>query len=132
MNTTYTNSQGNSANVNQIKQGDEITIKVEIKNTDIVDQDNLALTVKAASGWEIINPRLYSTNEGENDNFNYQDYRDDKVYTYFELDVSKKRTYTFKVKANLKGDFYLPSIVCENMYDGNIYARTKASRTAVQ
>ena len=132
MDVRYADEANNSLKLKDLKQGQEIVLKVKIRNTDILDQENLALTVKAASGWEIINPRLYTTNEDKQNNFNYQDFRDDKVYTYFQLKKNEEVLYAFRFKANLKGDYYLPSVFCENMYDGDVYARNQASRTIIK
>ena len=128
----YLKLNGEQLDLKNIKQGEEILISVYIKNTDILDQENLALTVKAPSGWELLNPRLYTTNADTNANFVFQDFKDDKVYTYFNLSKNKGRSYQFRAKANLTGDYYLPAVRCENMYKGDVYAFSKAGRAVIK
>jgi len=132
LNVQYRKLNGDVLDLNNIKQGEEILISVSVRNTDLLDQENLALTVKAPSGWELLNPRLYTTNADENARFIFQDFRDDKVYTYFNLAKNKSESYQFRAKANLTGDYYLPAVRCENMYKGNIYAFNKASRAIIK
>lgn len=130
---TYTDLNGNEKNLNRIQQGDDIRIQVQVKNLDIQEQNSLALSVKMPSGWELLNPRMLKTSKEKNDgSFEYQDYRDEKVYTYFSLRKNQTKTFRFRAKANLKGEFYLPSIRCEHMYQGSVKASTQARRTIVQ
>ncbi len=123
---------GKSVNLQDIQQGDDLDIKIDITNTDIIDHENMAVTLKMPSGWELLNPRLYTTNKGDSDRYIYQDYRDDKVYTFFRLNKNETKTYYFKAKASLKGDYYMPAIFCENMYNGEVYARGTSQRTIIK
>ena len=131
MTVTYTNSKNSALNFSSMTQGEDIDIKVTIRNNELIDLENLALNVKMPSGWELINPRLYTTSTTKNDAFVFQDYRDDKVYTFFTLNKGKSKTFRFKAKAALKGDYYLPAISCEDMYNGEIYAKDKATRAVI-
>ncbi|HFB99977.1 MAG TPA: hypothetical protein ENJ53_04150, partial [Phaeodactylibacter sp.] len=128
----YSKINGDPLDLKNIKQGEEILVSVVVKNVDILDQENLALTVKMPSGWELLNPRLYSTNVDEDAHFIFQDFRDDKVYTFFNLAKNTERAYSFRAKANLTGDYFLPAVRCENMYRGNIYAYNKAGRAIIK
>jgi uncharacterized protein YfaS (alpha-2-macroglobulin family) len=84
----------------------------------------MALTEIFPSGWEIRNERM---EEGEsnisNDSYDYQDIRDDRVYTYFYIAPQKSRTYTIQLNAAYGGHFYLPSFYAEAMYDHAVNAR---------
>ena len=60
---------------------------------------------------------------GENDQPQYQDIRDDRVYTYFDLQANKRKTFRVMLNASYAGRFYLPAIYCEAMYDNTINAR---------
>ncbi len=128
----YQKMDGTRLDLKNVKQGEEILISVTVKNTDILDQENLALSVKTPSGWELLNPRLYTTNTDEEARFIYQDFRDDKVYTFFNLHKNESRSYHFRAKANLTGDYYLPAVRCENMYRGNVFAFNTAGRVVVE
>jgi uncharacterized protein YfaS (alpha-2-macroglobulin family) len=93
---------------------------------------NMALTQIFPSGWEINNLRL-NDDEGtqKTDRGQYQDIRDDRVYTYFYLEGGKTRTFTVLLTASYTGVFYLPAVTCEAMYDNSIYARVKGQLVEV-
>jgi uncharacterized protein YfaS (alpha-2-macroglobulin family) len=78
------------------------------------------------SGWEINNLRLQGDEEFvKSSAFDYQDIRDDRVYTYFTLYTNERRTFRIMLTASYAGTYYLPAISCEAMYDKSIYARKK-------
>jgi uncharacterized protein YfaS (alpha-2-macroglobulin family) len=68
---------------------------------------------------------MSSVDLGEISSFDYQDIRDDRVLTYF--DMTKNHDYIFKVMltASYAGEFYLPAVACETMYDNANIARIK-------
>lgn len=93
---------------------------------------NLALTQVFPSGWEIRNSRLEGTDEvGNNSYFTYQDVRDDRVMTYFNLEAGHTATYRVLLNAAYVGRFYLPSTGCEAMYDHTVIARDKGRWVSV-
>jgi uncharacterized protein YfaS (alpha-2-macroglobulin family) len=57
--------------------------------------------------------------------WDYQDIRDDRVLTYFTLKKGQRLSVKTKLIATYQGKFYLPGVVCEAMYNGNIQARKK-------
>lgn len=133
MHIDYYNKSAGSSDLSTVKAGDDILITVQIKNLSPVKVSDLALNVKMPSGYELLNPRIYSTEVSPKDQpFNFQDYRDDRVYTFFNLKGQGKASFTFKARAAYKGDFYWPAITCENMYRGDIYAKSKSQRVKVQ
>ena len=77
------------------------------------------------SGWEIHNSRMDQYNSNSSDYFTYQDLRDDRVFTYFNLNANQKKTFRVQLNSSYLGKFYLPGISLEAMYDHSIYARTK-------
>lgn len=131
MSVIYKDLNGNPLDPSQLEQGKEMNIIVLVKNVDLTDQRSMALSVRMPSGWELINPRLYETAGAPKQHYTYQDYRDDKVYTFFDVEKGASKAYSFRVKANIKGDFYMPPITCENMYRGEVSAKTKAGRVSV-
>ena len=50
----------------------------------------------------------------------YQDIRDDRVYTYFNLRENETRTYYVQLNASYLGKYFLPGTFCEAMYDNTI------------
>ena len=104
------------------------------------DYTNLALTHIIPSGWEIYNERMVAP-ETENaaadgsgqsvSKYSYQDIRDDRVLTYFNLRRGETKVFTVRLQATYAGNFILPAVQCEAMYDVNEQARSKAGRTTV-
>ncbi len=84
------------------------------------------------SGWELINPRLYETERNVNTNALYQDYKDDRVYTFFNIPAGGNQIFRFRAKAAFIGNFFAPAATVENMYNGSYYASTASGRVEVK
>lgn len=140
MDVTYTDLDGNQIDVSELEQGTDFVAEVTIENPgQNGDLDELALTQIFASGWEIHNSRLDGIDWGSDvAQPEYQDIRDDRIYTYFDLGDGHSRGWwyyykrreeptekTFRVLLNATylGRFYLPTVYCEAMYDESISAR---------
>ena len=79
---------------------------------------DLALTHIVPAGWEI-------TSERDLTSVTYQDIRDDRVLSYFDLRSGESKEIPIKLTATYKGRYYLPSIYCEAMYDNSVRALKK-------
>ena len=79
---------------------------------------DLALTHIVPAGWEITSERDLST-------VTYQDIRDDRVLSYFDLRSGESKEIPIKLTATYKGRYYLPSVCCEAMYDSSVRALRK-------
>lgn len=127
MSVRYTDLNGRDIDVTHLEQGTEFMADVTITHTGLRGRyENLALSQVFPSGWEINNMRL-TGDEGlsETATFNYQDIRDDRVYTYFDLSPNQKKTFKVLLTATYSGSYYLPAVNCAAMYDESIYARKK-------
>lgn len=127
MRVRYTDLAGNEIDISRIQQGSDLLVHIDIANTgNLGDYTDIALTQIVPSGWEIRNTRFEET-EGiyKADKPDYQDIRDDRIYTHFDLKAYSKKTFLYQVNAAYKGRFYLSSIVCEAMYDNTVNASTK-------
>ena len=70
------------------------------------------------SGWEIRNLRLDNMESSRvKSQPEYQDIRDDRVYTYFDLKAGETKTVEMLLNASYLGRFYLPPVGVEAMYD---------------
>ena len=140
----YTDMAGSPISVEDIRQGTDFMSAVTLSNiSGTSDYSNLALTHIIPSGWEIYNERMIvpevsssSTNEANvpessAGKYTYKDIRDDRVLTYFDLRRGESKTFTVRLQATYAGNFILPAIQCEAMYDVAVQARTKAGRTTV-
>ena len=141
MDIRYANLNGTPLSVNDIIQGTDFMAITSISNiSGTSDYTNLALTHIIPSGWEIYNERMVAP-ETENaaadgsgqsvSKYSYQDIRDDRVLTYFNLRRGETKVFTVRLQASYAGNFILPAVQCEAMYDVNVQARSKAGRTIV-
>jgi hypothetical protein len=123
----YTDPDGKEIDITKLEQGTEFVAEVSVTHLGTRSSyENLALGQVFPSGWEINNLRLTGDEQFvKNDGFNYQDIRDDRVYTYFDLGMNGTRTYRIMLTASYAGTYYLPAVSCEAMYDRSIYARKK-------
>ncbi|HPK09602.1 MAG TPA: alpha-2-macroglobulin family protein [Saprospiraceae bacterium] len=133
LSVNYFNTTSSDRKMSDIRLGDDILIVVNVNNLTALSQENLALNLKMPGGFELINPRLYATeNSNQSSRFTYQDFKDDRVYTFFDMAAGGTHSYSFRAKATFEGDFFQPAIKCEHMYDGDIYANTKSGRVSVK
>ena len=124
---SFINTNNTSINIDSIKQGTDFVAKVVVTNPGKRDTySNLALSEIFASGWEILNTRLYNS-EGsfESSPSDYMDIRDDRVYYYFDLKPYQSKTYYVQLNAAYLGKYYWPGIYCEAMYDHTISGGVK-------
>lgn len=134
---------GTPISVDDIRQGTDFIAIASISNiSGTSDYTNLALTHIIPSGWEIYNERMLvadtespdnmaSTSRNSISKYSYQDIRDDRVLTYFNLRRGETKAFTVRLQATYAGNFILPAVQCEAMYDATVQARSKAGRTTV-
>ena len=122
---TYMDPDGGSVDVAEIEQGSDLVATVTVRNVSGRDARDLALEYRAPSGWEIHNARLDWGEGPADDRIEHQDVRDDRVLTYFSLDADEELTLSMRFNAAYLGEFYLPTVNVEAMYDASAYARAK-------
>ena len=122
MEVVYKNMKGVIIQPDKLIQGTDFMAVVTISNPGTKGNlQEMALNQIFPSGWEIHNNRM---DEIETANSaRYQDIRDDRVYSYYELKENTSKTFTIQLNATYLGRFYLPSIYSEAMYDHLINAK---------
>ncbi|AHM59064.1 alpha-2-macroglobulin [Flammeovirgaceae bacterium 311] len=132
LNVVYRDMQGNVIDPTGLEQGTDFMAEVSVSNPGTRgNYKNLALSQIFPSGWEIHNARMDSPGTVEKTGFDYQDIRDDRVYTFFSLNAREKKTFRVLLNASYSGKFYLPAVSCEAMYDNSISARKAGSWVTV-
>ena len=126
---TYTDLNGKPVSIDHLRQGTDFTAHISVENTGTKDLTHLALTHILPTGWEIFNERLHGT--ASQPTCTYQDIRDDRVLTYFDLKRGERKQFALRLQATYAGVFILPAVQCEAMYDTRIQARTRAGRIEV-
>ncbi|MBP5696452.1 MAG: alpha-2-macroglobulin [Treponema sp.] len=121
LSVSYLDANGSTVYPGSLKQGDDFKIHVRILNTSGKKVENIAFTLPIPTGWEISNDRIGggSSNSAP---FSYQDFKDDAVYTYFDLNDGNKMELVFYATVAYDGSFYVPAVHAEAMYDDAIGA----------
>ncbi len=124
MQVKYLDTAGNEINPKNLNQGVDFRMLVIVKNPGTSkDYKEMVLNTVFPSGWEIMNKRLTDIPQDQNSTFEYQDIRDDRVYTYFDLEMNQQKTFVFYLNASYAGQFYQPPVSCEAMYDVSVRAQ---------
>ena len=126
MSVVYRTLDGASIDPASIVQGTDFYADVTIRHPGRrADYKEMALSQVFPSGWEIRNSRM---GDGElrqkGDTPTYQDIRDDRVYSYFDVRRGYSKNFKIMLHAAYVGEFMLPMVSCEAMYDNEIQART--------
>jgi hypothetical protein len=122
----YYSMSGAKISVDKLEQGTDFIAEVTISNSGVRGYlAEMAISQVFPSGWEIHNTRMDEMQAAStiSDYPTYQDFRDDRVYTYYNIPANKTKIFRFKLNAAYIGRFYLPAIATEAMYDNSIYAR---------
>ncbi len=126
LDVTYQTREGKQLDVSRLVQGTDFVAKVTVYNPGAFYYKDLALTQVFPPGWEISNNRMadFGLPEGK-DSPSYQDIRDDRIYTYFDLLKGKSKTFVVNLNASYVGTYYLTGAYCEAMYDNSVSALKK-------
>jgi hypothetical protein len=122
---SYTNRKGTTISVKKIKQGTEFIATIIIRNLRNERVEHIALTQIIPSGFEIVNTRYTDYGSSTDNRADYIDLRDDRANYYFGLKASESKTFTLLLNASYLGNYYMPGLQCEAMYDATFITRTK-------
>ncbi|MEL6676350.1 MAG: MG2 domain-containing protein [Bacteroidota bacterium] len=120
----YLTLDGNSLDPTTLEQGTDFVAEVKVTNPRQRNLEEMSLDQIFPSGWEIHNTRLDGTSAG-GDTPEFRDFRDDRVYTFYDLKPGKTQTYRVMLNASYLGKYYLSAVNTSAMYDETIYARTQ-------
>ncbi len=121
--TNFQSTNGQTINPSRLEQGSEFVAYITITNTSAMNVNNVALTQIIPSGWEIVNLR-YTDAGGNNNSVQYTDIRDDRTQFYFSLPGRSTKTLKVVLNASYLGNYYMPGVFAEAMYDNTYRCRT--------
>lgn len=122
MEIKYKDMDGKEIQPDKMIQGTDFTAVVTISNPGTKGMlKEMVLNQIFPSGWEIHNARLDGTMQYNG--ARYQDIRNDRVYTYYDLNPYESKTFVIQLNATYLGRFYLPTVYSEAMYASTINAR---------
>lgn len=112
-------TNGNTVAPEAIQQGDLVVVQLEVSPAGGARVENVAIVDLLAAGLEVENPRLSgdSVFEWMKDRSvpDYVDIRDDRIIMFASLQGPQKFYYT--ARAVTRGEFVLPHVHAEAMYD---------------
>lgn len=111
----YCLPDGTAVDPSSLERGTDFTCRTTVTNTGLPDRRDVALSELFPCGWEIRNDRNDSKDL-------HQDWRDDRVYSYFDLAGGESVTIDIRLVASYAGTYYHPAITAEAMYDGLVNA----------
>jgi uncharacterized protein YfaS (alpha-2-macroglobulin family) len=123
--SNFKNRDGSNINITSLNQGTDFVAEVTIKNSTSNAIKNIALTEIFPSGWEIVNTRFTDFGNYAQNDATYTDLRDDRVNFYFDMNGNESKTFRILLNASYLGEYYLPGIQAEAMYDNHYFVRTK-------
>ncbi len=124
----YTSLSGAPIDPKSLDQGTDLVAEVTVRNPGLRgNYKQMALSQIFPSGWEIHNARLISVSSATLQAAtkpDYQDIRDDRVFSYFNIGAGQTQVYRVQLNAAYLGHYFMPSVQCEAMYDNSILARS--------
>jgi uncharacterized protein YfaS (alpha-2-macroglobulin family) len=103
--------------------GEDMEVRVTVRNETRRAVPEIALVHPLPASLELVNTRLSGEDsDSGNSSFKYQDFRDDRVMTYFDLRAGESKTVSFRVNKTYGGTYYRPAIHAYAMYDESIRA----------
>ena len=132
MKVEYTDMAGTAVDISSLPQGTGFLMTVTVTNGTFRQIGNIALAQMVPSGWEIQNTRLFETATAQKESsYDYRDFRDDRVYTYFGLKSGETKKFIIILTASYRGTYAIPAVVCEAMYDDGVRARRPGREVTV-
>jgi uncharacterized protein YfaS (alpha-2-macroglobulin family) len=133
MQVSYTTLDGRRLDPSRLSQGTDFLAVVTLTNPGSLGYyTDLALHQVFPSGWEIQNSRLFGSELGNYDQPDYQDIRDDRIYSFFNLYSGRSKSFAVKLTAAYPGRYYLPALSCSAMYRGDVSAVTEGMWVVVE
>ncbi len=131
MSVNYYDKSGAPANLAALNAGTDLRVQITVQNPSEYQVTELALSYYLPSGWELVNERVNGEMTG-NEGVKHLDLRDDRAYFYFDLMPGQKKTFTLKANATYEGNYMIPAVRCEDMYNAEIYYQIPARGCVVK
>ena len=112
----YVDKSGNKISADKIARQTDFKQIIKVTNRSTTPLSNMALTNYVPAGWEIINKRIAEGSGGAT-GLDYQDIRDDAVMSYFSLSANETKTIVQDFNASYEGNYQVPAIILESMYN---------------
>lgn len=132
----YLDSHGAAIDTASIRQGDMIYTKITVAAEGGARVENIAIVDLLPAGLEIENPRLKGDAIAEwmKDRSvpEYMDIRDDRLILFSSLTTAEPQSFYYAARAVTEGDFVLPHVHVEAMYDPTVHAFSGGGKLSVR
>jgi uncharacterized protein YfaS (alpha-2-macroglobulin family) len=134
----YLTQEGAPIDPTGLSLGDLVVVRVDLRNTTAEDMRNVALVDRLPAGFEIENANLGRDRVidvvdtsllWQRDHMNV---RDDRVEVFGTLPKGGDVSFTYAVRATSAGDFVVPPVEAEAMYDPRFWGREVGDRVVIQ
>ena len=126
---SYLNPDGTPFKPEQHEVGQEVVIQITLSNLTRSEIHELALVDRIPAGWEINNPALNRGSDlsahynSEAWNSDYMSMKDTQLEIFGDLKAGQTVQFVYTVRATSAGEFFVPPISVESMYNDNIWSR---------
>ncbi len=132
----FLNRDGGALDLSNVRQGDLVAIKTKVRSVSGPVQ-NVVIVNLLPSGLEVENPRLSTTEQlpwvnDANLQPDYMDLRDDRILLFTDLPADSWQTFYTLVRAVAPGQFRLPPVQVEAMYNPALRATGERGRMEVK
>ncbi|HVZ81150.1 MAG TPA: alpha-2-macroglobulin [bacterium] len=133
----YKDRDGGNLDLSKVAQGQMIVAEVTVSGAKD-DYKNLAVVDLLPAGFEVENPRLESrevlpwvSQENGKTPVDFLDLRDDRVIFFLPLGTGQTYRYYYTLRAVTAGQFQLPPVKVESMYDPAVTSISDAGGVTV-
>ena len=110
-----------------VKQGDDVYVTIRVRSTDEQTHDDIAIIDLLPGGFEI---ERDSIRNGQSWRAEYIDIREDRLVYYGSVG-SRAVEIRYKARLTTSGEFVVPAVYANAMYDESIKANSIASQITV-
>jgi uncharacterized protein YfaS (alpha-2-macroglobulin family) len=123
---TVTASYNGCATLQNVEQGGNIRVVVNVNNISGKALSNIAVSHILPAGFEVVSADKSSKVE-------YQDVRDDRILSYIsKMERGESVQIVLTLSATYPGVYYMPSCSAEDMYDKTIFGCTSSSIVTIR
>lgn len=132
----YRDAEGSLVDLSRVELGDVVYTQITVRNTGSQRVQNIALVERFGAGFEMENPRLSGSvipwlDEGQQWAAEHMNMRDDRVELFGTLERNEEKQVTVGLRAVTVGEYQMPPVEAQAMYDPSIWARKLGSKATI-
>jgi hypothetical protein len=131
---SWLDENGKPVDRDEVRQGELVVVELKLQSLGSGRVENVAVTDLLPAGLEIENSRLSSSarlpGTRSSSEVDHVDIRDDRLNLYLDVGVQPK-VYYYTARAVTVGEFAVPGVYAEAMYDPSIMSRHGQDRMTV-